>query len=807
MNSFAFSPPEEPGSRRGRLAGIALFALFAAWYFRDVLGGGLFYLLDFHQTFEPLRTVYSDAVRRGSLLWSPRLGNGAPLLANPLYAALYPPNLLCAVFPTAAALTVLSVLHILWGSAGAWRLARLSGLGAPGAWTAAVVFGFSGASASATAYPNLSWTQAWLPWLLVSWQAATAPDLGARRRVASTLVLGLVAALLLTLGDPFILAAAAIALAVMAVSETARRFRRTRSGLVALWVPSGAAIVVALVLAFPLLAALCAYAPYSMRGIGFRPEGVQYWSLHPALVLDMLLPSPFGDLRLEGPGGFWGQAVAPEKGFPLFRGLYVGALTSALAILGALRRWRWRPATLTLACVFFLLALGRYGPLYPALSAMPLVRALRFPVKWMLPLLLPLALLAGSGVRAMQGGEGSGDLARRRALAVLLSVAGLLAFLTLSTSAGIDGWLVGLAGDGAVSGRLRAETLSRIRGDFALASGLAAIPVLLAAGALWLPSRRGGRWAAPVLAMLVTLDVGIANPRFAPTVPRSFYDEVPEAVRVLREEAEGLGRVWIEDPTVASARPLLRSERSVDRSWWQRRVVMGRVGAAYGLDLAFPLDTELLAPVDYTRLRVLLESAPAREKLMLLGAAGVTHAVAYRLADEPFLERVAVLPSQTSPPQIVWRNRLAVPRARLVPTLLPYEGDTGFIEAVGSRPEDLFQRVALVEIGELSAHGISPQSLAPPVWDGAPVSPGTAEILEDRGDVLRLRTRGKAAYLVLSDVLLPGWVASVDGVETPLLRADYAFRALPLAAGEHDVRMRYRVSRSWAGRRPQEPPG
>jgi hypothetical protein len=74
-------------------------------HFHDVLSGGRFYVLDFHQTFEPLRTVLADALERGSLSWSSRLGNGAPLLANPLHAAMYPPNLLFAVLPAASALT------------------------------------------------------------------------------------------------------------------------------------------------------------------------------------------------------------------------------------------------------------------------------------------------------------------------------------------------------------------------------------------------------------------------------------------------------------------------------------------------------------------------------------------------------------------------------------------------------------------------------------------------------------------------------------------------------------------------------
>lgn len=48
------------------------------------------------------------------------------------------------------------------------------------------------------------------------------------------------------------------------------------------------------------------------------------------------------------------------------------------------------------------------------------------------------------------------------------------------------------------------------------------------------------------------------------------------------------------------------------------------------------------------------------------------------------------------------------------------------------------------------------------------------------------------AYLVLSEVWYPGWRAWVNGVEVEVLRANFAFRAVPLAEpGEHIVEMRF----------------
>ena len=41
---------------------------------------------------------------------------------------------------------------------------------------------------------------------------------------------------------------------------------------------------------------------------------------------------------------------------------------------------------------------------------------------------------------------------------------------------------------------------------------------------------------------------------------------------------------------------------------------------------------------------------------------------------------------------------------------------------------------------------------------------------------------------MLTDPYYPGWRAFVDGEETPILRADYLFRAIALPPGSHEVR-------------------
>ena len=45
--------------------------------------------------------------------------------------------------------------------------------------------------------------------------------------------------------------------------------------------------------------------------------------------------------------------------------------------------------------------------------------------------------------------------------------------------------------------------------------------------------------------------------------------------------------------------------------------------------------------------------------------------------------------------------------------------------------------------------------------------------------------------LALHDTWYPGWVAEIDGVWAPILRADVLFRGLELPAGRHRVVFRF----------------
>ena len=61
------------------------------------------------------------------------------------------------------------------------------------------------------------------------------------------------------------------------------------------------------------------------------------------------------------------------------------------------------------------------------------------------------------------------------------------------------------------------------------------------------------------------------------------------------------------------------------------------------------------------------------------------------------------------------------------------------------------------------------------------------------GQHLKVHTDRPALLMVL-DNFYKDWHAHVDGRDTPILRANYAFRAIPVSAGDHDVELTYLVT-------------
>lgn len=736
------------------------------------------------------------AFRAGSPLWTPVLSHGQPLLASPFMAAAYPPNALLALFPerVGPVLSVLTAAHLVWGALGTWLLLRRRSMSPAASWTGAVAFGFCGMSVSGSYMTLLCFTAAWSPWVLLCADRVLSPPHAASRPRAVVL-LGLSVAALVASGDPFVAASTFLGCALAALfpggDGSGAPARRLRSAAAV-----GGGLLLGLGLSLPLLLSWFRFLHATSRGAGLGDAERMLRSLQPLAALSLVLPDYFGNIFRIGETGYLAAGINDDLA-PLFPSLYVGFLLVALAFRGAAGGGRAARAASAWFAASCLLSLGRFLPGNALLAAIPGLSSGRFPLKWLLPGMLPFAILAAAGVDAFA--RDVLDRGRRRlAVSFVLAAAGPLAV----------GASTGFGSAQALAVRFQPATNTNaqsiyvpearlteiLQGRLERSAVRGVLPILGAALLTYVAWRRGRPGLAALgLAAFATLDVTTVSATLTRTVPAAFYSAKPKAVSALLDDGAASGRVWVD----GSAESLLvrtlvpgTVTENVDVIRIQREQVPLYTGASYGLPLAFSLDLPRLATRPYEEYRSLVESAPARERSMLLRAASVTHVVSPLDRGGPDLKLLLQLPGLYERPLNVYRVDRPIPPFRKVRALRVHDGPADFERLLERSPDDVLEEFAFVERGLLPRAGAS--GAERPLVSGSDVADaGEAHLVERTATELIVETRGPAGILVVAETWAPGWSARVDGNPAPLIPVNLAFRGVPVPPGPHRVVFRY----------------
>ncbi|MBE9506721.1 MAG: YfhO family protein, partial [Chloroflexi bacterium] len=727
-----------------------VFPLLLLW--RSLFAGEAFFWGTPLLQFVPWQRMATGMWRTGHLpLWNPLVGCGAPLAANYQTAAFYPLNALYFLLPAEVALSWTTVLHLALAGWGMYRWGRTVGLDRFSAFIGALALEGSGFLVARVAlFPSMGFTFPWLAvWL---WRGEV---LVQHRRLRDALWLGLSLGLGLLAGHAQTALYGGVLLAaylVFRVAQGRSTPHATRSIQLA-----GLALLIGVGLASVQLLPTAELMVQSQRSGGIGYDFAMTYSLWPWRLITLLSPNFFGN---PGRGDYWGYATYWEDA------AYVGLLPLLFAIGAVLRRRRGRERTghvwfwVTGAAVALLLALGKNTPVFPFLFRhVPGFNLFQAPTRWLAVTTVALAALAALGAQRWPMGR-SGK--RRGALGIVVGVALLIG---------------GLAAPRVVPG---------IPATFGPATAWLG-GMLAVAGALTLLWRDVTWWRAAV-GVFIALDLLLFGWPLVPTVDRSLYHDVTSAAIVLeREHGPFPARVyWPTDPTHADRE--FDAEQRVKFGyltfgdfgprdggyWWgMREALLPNVGMLDGVAAANNFDPLLVG-----RYADLLEAAV--EAPSLLRVMGVTHVV----SDEPWPEgkqietpnpRSAIRNSQFA---ILYRLPDALGRAWIVPAARQVAPD----EMLAALVDPAFDPAAEVLLEQAVS---SDQHAA--------ASIEYRVTLQDTPNRVTIRAALDApGYLMLADTWYPGWQATVDGEPVEILRANHAFRAVWLEAGEHTVEMAYR---------------
>jgi len=747
----------------------------------------VFFVRDLGLYFWPRHLCLWQSWRDGDWpFWDPYVGAGQSAVADALnHFFLLPVTLVRVLAPPVVGFNfwVAAPFPILVVGFWLWLRRRF----APAAVAAgAAIVALAGPIASTGDFPNLSWTVALIPWIL--WSVDRVCE---RPTPASFAALAACVGFQAAAGEPVTFAGTcAVVAGYAALALSPFRGISRRAGILRVSAAIGAGVLLAAVQLVPLGFA----ATRSTRG---ATVDAGFWSLHPLMLLETVLPHFFGHAYTATLETLpWIRALNAGRE-PLLYSLYIGIGAFALALVResdvALTRWRrfwW--CVLGVAVIG---ALGEFTPVYPAVQAVvPVLKAFRFPVKYLLFGVLAVAALATSGADALiRHARGERDMRLPLGAGLVLGatalVAGCIGAGSLFDVAAIPALWRAVAHRAAIADPIGAAAWLK-SGD-AVTVRLAG----LAVGTGFLLTLVWNRHRSAVLATwaicgLAVLDPLAVNADLYPTIPASLLGP-PEWVEATHARpgdrvyvggrlTKNTGRQQMPAELIDSpSRFLPPAQWSVQEAVTLYSSQLALTPAAWRVRDMISYDLPQLWPREYGQLLIRFRKASREDRLRLLRRTGVR----YCFVPEPPVPGATPLAApEISRPMALYTCD-DNPRRVYVTTAATIEPDLGRqLDLLFEPSHDPFASVLL----ERSA----------PAVDGTPGAGAVpaAEIVREGNTQLEVRVAipDTGGYLTVVDSYDPFWVVDVDGKRGTLLRANGLFRAVHLAPGTHDVRFAYR---------------
>lgn len=704
-------------------------------------------LIDQHYMFQEF---IHRALRTGQApWWTPNIMGGYPIAADPLSAIFYPPNLLMhslvrGDFLPYLALEWQATLHFLWAAFGAYFLARSMTGSRAGALLAALTFAFG--SFFALHIPHLSPVSSlsWVPWILLAYRRAVL-DRSLAWTGAGALAVGMMA----LAGHAFTIVEVGYLIVALTLFLAWRHRKAGRRAVLQTLAIGGT------VLALGAALAMVQMLPSWQLGSATERAQLPYQdatgsSLAPNWALTAVLPNFFS---LRGPATYW------SSGDPAESNLYAGLLPLFLAGLGVVRaRGDDRRTTLLLlggALAAVALALGSHAWAYRlAFDMLPMVDRVRRPIDSLALIQLTLGLLAAYGMKALTEADERGRTAGR-------TLAGWLRWALLADLVALGFAALALAG---VSGTPRQQVLIAVADGIVLAGViLLASLVVVRARVEWIASVRV---AAALLVLITALDLGSAL-RGAVT---DNFQRAPDAY---------IGADWAGSSTdtavaflqggIASLAPdQARILPEGAGSIWSNGPLVWNLQSAYGYSVLWP-----------ARYNALFGAATQNLSSPLFDILNIRYVITNDAIEK-------VVPSAS--PQKFRLVRDGSPRIYEDPTAMPrvwvasrtvYQPDSTALAWMQRNAAALRETAVVNE---------PPTTSAP----GSAGAPGSASIVRyENGRVDIHASMSAPGLVVLADTYYPGWQATIDGVPAHVYQADYAFRAVWVPAGEHEIEYRF----------------
>lgn len=728
-------------------------SLLVAWpllfFWPATLARAVFDQGDILAFFAPTHAVYANALREGRLpLWSPEMAAGFPLFAEGQIGGLYPPNLLLyGLLPLDSAINYSILLHLAWASVGTFLFVRTLKLQPASAVLAAFAFGSGGFFYARLPHMSVLATAAWLPWLMWAWEKYD-ESIELKQKLPWFILLVLFIGVQLLAGHPQFAFMSELLLLAYALFCS----RSKLGGSARFWlfeyvhptklIVAAIALVGGVALAAAQLLPLLELSGFTARAAGTDPVLFNMFSLQ-AFDIAML---------------FYPFAVQnPYPAIPVEVIGYIGLLPILLALASPfVGRNRQTFFFILTAILSLLFGLGEQTPLYPVLYHLPLFSLFRIPGRFLFLMSFALAILAAITfdhlIQSVRSAVGVERTAQLMFVVWLFSIAGVT---VLARRPGMD------------------QLLTFIRSFVPLLFPFLAIGILVTAWRKMI--------TRPVLVIFAigftVFDLALFAAAYARTTaelrPVADFFSPPESLPVLSGLTARDGRVL----------PSLQLYPSVSTV---RAGLFPDISLLYNIPSAWGY-----SPLTFKRMQDYFETlTPAKANLM-----GIRYYLIPQAGDGKDYTDLA-LPNGNTIPLEAWSSndlKLALKTDRV---------------SVFENP-DALPRVLLVYEAHIVDDDVARTKIDNPDFRPDQIvmlASGTAirsektisereksQIMEYRPEHIVVSVDAERdAYVLLTDSWYPGWIALVDGKETPIERADLIFRAVFVSQGNHVVEFKFR---------------
>ena len=496
----------------------------------------------------------------------------------------------------------------------------------------------------------------------------------------------------------------------------------------------------------------------SNRFGGMPPELAMRWSLAPRDLFYFLVPDLYG--ARTSPDQYW-------EFQNYLKTIYVGPVAFFLAGIYFIKGGRFTSPLLAGMILALVFALGSYTPLYPLFyKYVPMFSALRYPVKFLFLFIFYLCVTAGLGLDIIARRFSETRRSPSWCLWLMVAAAAVLAGFLLVGRFYPD-WVLGLALKRWM-GILDAKSLPNILHNF---NRVIVVAILTLTVLFFGLHRKWARVGSPLLIVLLTLDLFLGNRGFTTKLDATKFHAKTGIIRTLNSDSD-LFRFHV-TPEITDVHVTLGNSYEDHHRVRKESLAADLIMEHHLFDIDgynVPIHPR------YERVKSLIRGRPLAACRTLLEILNVKYVLANGAIDLPGFEFVQDGIGTSK----LYENRTYLPRAFLVKQYMLRRSHQEFAQTFHD-PNFNPRQTVLIEKEPTRFLALKKM---PKIPDLEP----TVRVLTYENNRMDIDViTPEAALLFMSETYYPGWKAYVDGKEEEILRANYAFRAIPVGPGSHRI--------------------